>query len=124
MTMQSEDNAPPVSPEALTALRELREAGEPDPLAELIDTYLADTPERLNDLQRALSEGNAALMRRVAHSLKGSSSNFGADRMVELCRQLEELARDGHLEGATDLVNAVETKFTAVKAALEIERNR
>ena len=96
--------------------------GEQDLLGELIDSYLQDTPPLLVALRRCLDEGNAAGLRQAAHPLKSSSRDFGATRLSELARELEEMGKAGTLEGAAALVALVEAEYLSVKAALEAVR--
>jgi len=96
--------------------------GEPALLGELIDSYLQDTPPLLVALRRCLDEGNAVGLRQAAHPLKSSSRDFGATRLSELARELEEMGKAGTLEGAAALVALVEAEYLSVKAALEAVR--
>jgi HPt (histidine-containing phosphotransfer) domain-containing protein len=97
--------------------------GEQALLVELIDSYLQDTPPLLAALRRCLGEDNAAGLRQAAHPLKSSSRDFGALRLSELAKQLEEMGKAGTLDGAAALVDQVETEYPLVKAALEAFRN-
>jgi HPt (histidine-containing phosphotransfer) domain-containing protein len=96
--------------------------GEQALLCELIDSYLQETPPLLVALRRCLDEGNTAGLRQAAHPLKSSSRDFGATRLSELARELEELGKAGTLDGASALVDLVEAEYPSVKAALEAVR--
>jgi len=54
--------------------------------------------------------------------LKGSCSNFGAERMRRVCELLEQAAHDGVLEEAPKLIEQIENEFELVRIALEHER--
>ncbi len=69
-----------------------------------------------------LARKSGPLLERAAHSLKGSCSNFGAERMRAACQDLESIARDGGLEKAADALVAIEQEFGYVRHALERER--
>ena len=60
------------------ALDSLRELGGDDFLAEVIDTFLADVPMLLATLRDGLEDGDAAEVRRAAHTLKSNGSTLGA----------------------------------------------
>ena len=81
--------------ETLQGVRDLRTPGEPDPLAELIDLFLTDTPPRLAKIMDAFKVGDAAELERAAHALKGSSSNLGAKCLAAACAEVMSLAREG-----------------------------
>jgi len=101
------------------ALESLRELGGDDFLAEVIDTFLADAPELLATLHHALAEGGIAELRRAAHTLKSNGATLGAGEFTERCRALEQEAREGRLEDASDLVARIEEQYGLLERALE-----
>ncbi|MBI4325815.1 MAG: response regulator, partial [Chloroflexi bacterium] len=115
---------PVVNSRALAGLRELREPGEPDPVPECIDLFLEHTALSLADLRRNLCAQDCAGLRHVAHSLKGSCGNLGAERMAALCRELEQSGRTGVVHGVDQLIGQIEKEYVEVKKALESERSR
>src|SRR6266705_940283 len=48
-----------IDPSALDVLRQLRRPDKPDPVIELIDMFVRDTPERLHKLRTAVAQYNA-----------------------------------------------------------------
>jgi HPt (histidine-containing phosphotransfer) domain-containing protein len=92
-------------------------------LGDLIDSFLQETPPLLVALRRSLEEGNAAGVRQAAHPLKSSSRDFGATRLSELAKELEEMGKAGQLNGAAPLVDAAEIEFPRVKVALDAVRS-
>ncbi|MGA2488756.1 MAG: response regulator [Anaerolineales bacterium] len=96
--------------------------GEQALLDDLVDSYLQETPPLLASLHRCLEQGNAAGLRQAAHPLKSSSRDFGALRLSEWARQLEDMGKAGTLDGAAALVTLVEAEYSSVKAALEAVR--
>jgi two-component system sensor histidine kinase/response regulator len=115
------DEATPINPAALDNLLQML-GGDPVFLAEMIDSYLADTPGQLAAMREALEAGNSEVLQRSAHSLRSTSINFGAERLVELCQQLEDLARSGALDDAPARLAHAETEFGRVRRALDLLR--
>jgi two-component system, sensor histidine kinase and response regulator len=113
-----------LDPVVLAGLRDLRQPGEPDPLAEVADLFLEDTPARLLQLHTHLTGADTAALSSSAHSLKGSASNLGARHLAALCLSLEKQARENNLAGAKLLLDQVEQEFKRVKQALEWEKTR
>jgi signal transduction histidine kinase/CheY-like chemotaxis protein len=97
--------------------------GEPTLLGDLIDSFLQETPPLVVALRRCLEEGNAAGLRQAAHPLKSSSRDFGATKLSEFARELEEMGKAGKFDGVAALVDAVEAEYPRVKLALEAIRN-
>ncbi len=96
--------------------------GDPAFLAELIDTYVADTPQQLATIRQSLESGDAEAVRRAAHSLKSNSATFGATALARLCQELEERAKRGALNDAAELVSLVEATYAEVETALRAAR--
>jgi signal transduction histidine kinase/DNA-binding response OmpR family regulator len=88
-------------------------------LAELIRSFLEETPPLLANLRRALETGDVELLRRAAHTLKSSARDFGGMRLSQLSRQLEVMGQEKELTGAAELVAQAEAAYEPVKAALE-----
>jgi two-component system sensor histidine kinase/response regulator len=106
------------------ALDELLETTGNDPhfLAELIDTYLADSAALLGTMRRALTDAQNDELRRAAHSMKSNSASFGAQALATLCQQLEHQARDGVLEGAAERLERIDAAFVEVERELRALR--
>jgi len=88
-------------------------------LAKVIDLYLDDSPHILDDLRESVSRDNPEALRKAAHKFKSSSANLGADRLAELCKQLETLGRSDLTEGATGILEEVEREYHSVHSALK-----
>ncbi|SDH42848.1 HPt (histidine-containing phosphotransfer) domain-containing protein [Pseudomonas flavescens] len=104
----------------LVALQDIMDSEYPV----LLDTFLADSQERLRLLHDAQRLQDAQAIRHAAHSFKGSCSNMGAKVLAESCRELEEQARRGDLSDSADLIGRVESEFAIVRSLLESERQR
>ncbi|UVE16369.1 Hpt domain-containing protein [Pseudomonas sp. LS44] len=90
----------------------------------LLDTFLADSEERLRSLQAASQHADAQAMRLAAHSFKGSCSNMGARLLAGLCKQLEDLARQERLDQAPAVIEQIEREFAIVRILCKVERQR
>jgi len=115
--VQAEPAPATLDPAALARLREM--AGDDEAfLSEMIDTFLADAPGMLAEMRGALERGDAATLRRAAHSLKSNSRDFGAQELSALCLELETMGKAGALEGAAEKPTQVEAEYARVAVAL------
>ncbi|MBS0656923.1 MAG: PAS domain S-box protein [Verrucomicrobia bacterium] len=64
-------------------------------LAELLESFLRDTPSSLDELTRLASTGTREQFGRAAHSLAGSCSIYGLNALRTSALALEDLATDG-----------------------------
>ena len=79
----------------------------------MIDTFLGEAPALVATLRSSQEGGDAELLRRAAHTLKSNGQTFGAADFAELCRELEQRAKNGELEGAAGLVERIEQRVPA-----------
>lgn len=93
-------------------------------LPELIDEFNDEAPVLLDSARKAIADGNAADLRRAAHTLKSNSATFGALRLSEYAHQLEELAKHERLEDGVALIDALQDQLGMACAALQELRER
>jgi CheY-like chemotaxis protein len=96
--------------------------GEFDYLVELIDSFLEEAPQLLAELDQHVAGGDAAGVRRVAHSLKSNGADFGARAFSELCKELEMVGKSGDLGSAAGLAAQIGAEYARVALALETLR--
>ncbi len=99
-------------------LGELKELGGSEGeafLREIVEIFLADAPGQIAAMRQALERKEGDALANAAHSLKGSSSNFGALRIQEDCRRLESMGRQGALEGAGTVIERIECGFAEIE---------
>jgi len=116
---RSEVNASELDRSALQQIRDLEQAGNPGLLHEVVNLYLHEsTTVQMDELERAVSTGNADKVASVAHSLKSGSANIGAVRLADLCFQLEGVARNQAMATSKALYDEIKRELAAVRIAL------
>ena len=101
----------------IETLRDLDD-GEGEVLCELVELFLADCPDRIDEMRGAMENGDEELMRRAAHTLKGSSRNLGASGLADICQIIETKSHESNMEEASKLIPDVETELGRVRVAL------
>lgn len=119
---QSSDQ-PTVDLALLDGLRGLREGPDDDPLRELIDLFLGDTPKRLESIIQGVKECDLAKAATAAHSLKGSANNIGARPLAALCAGIEKTAKNAKTV-PQPAIEALIKESHRVKTILEHERTK
>ncbi len=98
----------------------LRELGAEE-FRSLVRLFLTDGAGRIAELRMARTTNDMEAMARLAHSLKGSSSTFGADSLAVLCGHLQLRAAAADAAAAAVLVDRVDAEFVLVSGALRRE---
>jgi two-component system, sensor histidine kinase and response regulator len=89
-------------------------------LAELIKIFLEDCPQRLQELDQAVKEGNASGVRQAAHSLKGMVAGFGANSAHGLAAEMEGLGKAGDFSNAIGILSTLQLEFARVMNYLKV----
>jgi len=100
-------------------IRQLQRELGAEATAELLSSFLADTPPRLEELRRLVTGSDRMVFARAAHSLAGSCGIFGLNEMRELGLRLEDQAEASGPEAMSALFEAMEEGFAAVRQDLE-----
>jgi HPt (histidine-containing phosphotransfer) domain-containing protein len=103
---------------ALDNIRALSQERGDALVAKVIAAYVDDTPAHLQTLRRAIAGQDAGSVRKVAHSLKSSSANVGAEALAQMCKEMETLGRADTTTGAAVILIDMEQEFQAVRHSL------
>jgi PAS domain S-box-containing protein len=106
------------------ALANLRELGGDDFVTEVIDAFVADAPTQLAILRSSVEEGATEELRRAAHTLKSNGATLGATDFSEVCRQLEQRAKSGELDDASEFVVRIEREYEPLRKSLDALRSQ
>ena len=93
--------------------------GSADNLRELVTLYLNQTAEQIEQLGSAVDAGQAADVRRLAHSCAGASATCGMRRLVPLLRELERQGLEGKLTTAPEVCGAAKAEFQRIREFLD-----
>lgn len=104
-----------INPKRLDYLREFADEGDDSFILTLFETYFKSASERIQNIAASVEESDAYRLGREAHGLKGSSGNVGAEKMMTISKKLEEIGKEGSLNGADALLEAMKSEFERVK---------
>ena len=105
----------------LDSLKELQEEEDPDIVEEVGSLFLKHSPDKVAAIKKSAASGDAKGLQIASHSLKSSSAYVGAMRLSAMSKSLEDMARSGNLEGASQKASMLESEYERVKMALEAE---
>jgi HPt (histidine-containing phosphotransfer) domain-containing protein len=108
-----------LDPSVVESLRQLTPSGEPDVLTEVLQMFLQEVPSRIGRLRNAWTSGDIQEVQRAAHSLKGSAGNIGAQRLLAVCRQLDDGVACADAAAMATLVSALDVEFGKVEEEIQ-----
>ncbi|HKG53448.1 MAG TPA: Hpt domain-containing protein [Anaerolineales bacterium] len=97
---------------------ELKQMSGADFINELIDAFLDDAPNMIQNMQTALNTKDIESFRRNAHSLKSNANTFGATELGALAKELEMMGKESNLEVGNRL-EALNEAFSKVAEELK-----
>ena len=111
--------APTINPAVLDTLRELDESRSMALAREVFSSFLDNVGSSMTALQAAMDAGDTQAVTRLAHALKSSSANVGAQDWSADCRELEKCSRNGQHDETRAAFERVLAERPHVVAALQ-----
>ena len=93
--------------------------GDTELATQLAAIFIDEYPRMLERLRGAVAAGSAEDVRRAAHALKGSVSNFIDGGPTATAFELENMGRNGQLEGTPAVLNRLEQEIVALTVCLQ-----
>jgi len=87
-------------------------------LSPVITIFLQTLDNRIDKIRQAVETTDADAIARTAHTLKGSSSQFGAEELAELCRRIEDMGRTHSIAQADSLLLEIGRAADRLREAL------
>jgi HPt (histidine-containing phosphotransfer) domain-containing protein len=109
-----------VDRDALIALLD----GNPDLIVTIIDSFLDDCPNYMEDIREAVDEENAKVLEQKAHGLKGAAGSLRATPASEAAQVLEEIGHSDDFSGAETALETLEEEVDRLKEALRTLRRQ
>jgi HPt (histidine-containing phosphotransfer) domain-containing protein len=108
-----------LNPAVIERLRESLGSDADDILDETVAMFFTDSDTHLHAAYEAVQRGDQTALRHLAHRIKGSALQLGAERMVHVASSLETAAQNGDATGEVSaLVDSLMQTFTQTQAAL------
>ena len=93
-----------------------RLGGDEELLSEVVELFIEEVPDILSKLKDALDSGDWDSAAKLAHTLKGSSSNVGAERFASLALELEDDSKKKNSARAKETYHMLQAEFAAVES--------
>jgi signal transduction histidine kinase/CheY-like chemotaxis protein len=93
--------------------------GDENLLQEVIEIFVDQAPTHVETLRRALTQGDAGMVEKTAHSMKGELGYLGISEVTQKARILEELGRKHDLEQAARVFVSFEREISGIVSAMK-----
>ncbi len=103
---------------ALETIRSLDPKGGNELLHRVIALYLSNAKTLLQALEQAWDSGDLNALRSASHTLKSSSNQVGAHGLADLCREVEDEARNHRYDVSGLALARIKQELTDTHAAL------
>jgi CheY-like chemotaxis protein len=80
-------------------------------LKEILKGFLVNVKGQIEKIEGALHSGDAEVVRKEAHSIKGGAANICADSLAKVASDLEIMGKTGSLDGAEEKLISLEQEF-------------
>jgi signal transduction histidine kinase/DNA-binding response OmpR family regulator len=87
-------------------------------LVEMAELWLTDSEKQERQIREGVDSGDAMMIQRAAHALKGSVGTFQASAAMEAAKQLEMCAKDADLVAAKKVFERLSTQIDLVRQDL------
>ena len=99
------DNAASAVPQGFDAAAGMKMVGgDEETFRELLADFVDKLPEKTNGIEKCLAEKDMDGLSRIAHNIKGVSSNLGALQLYEYAARLEKSASEGYTSNSLERV--------------------
>ena len=95
-----------------------RLGGDEEIFAMMVDMFVQDVDNNCAALAAALVSGDAAVLCREAHTVKGLLATFSDDAGAAEARVVEQRARDGLVAGQVEAVAGLQQRLLEIAAVL------
>jgi len=85
--------------------------GDKEFLMEVLEGFAENVTAQIGTIQKAISDGDAEVVRREAHSIKGGAANLTADELSGVAFELENIGKSGVLEEGMEVLERLEKEF-------------
>ncbi|QDG51269.1 Hpt domain-containing protein [Persicimonas caeni] len=96
-----------------------RVAGSEETLDELVEIFLEQWPQMMDEIEQGVARADFTLLRRAAHTLKGSAAIFGARRVSHVASSLSQMGKNETLDGSDIALRELQDEMDKLVPELE-----
>lgn len=84
-------------------------------LIEVLEDFFNEVMVQADTIRRAIPEGNAEVIRKEAHAMKGGAANLTAAPLSRMAHELEKIGKSGSCAGSEEIFGKLENEFQRLR---------
>ncbi|MFZ5631347.1 MAG: Hpt domain-containing protein [Bacillota bacterium] len=88
---------------------------EPEDLIDILKIFFGEAFKILSECEKAVRDSNFDVLKKLFHTLKGTSSNFRMNNLNKLVAAMEKAAKSNDLAHIKDLLPASHKELTSIQ---------
>ena len=84
-------------------------------MMEVLSGFLEEGAGQIETIRKAITEENAEVLMKEAHSIKGGATILTANDLSGVAFELENMGRSGVIEGGPEVFKRLESEFDRLK---------
>ena len=96
--------------------------GDEASVIEVMEVFIKKALTQVVTIQQALQKGDAQIVMREAHAIKGGAANMTADALADMSFKLEKIGKSGSVKGGLEVLENIEKEICRLKNYVEIVR--
>lgn len=85
-------------------------------LKEVLEGFLENVVVQIESIRKAIIDGNAEVVRRESHSIKGGAANLTADQLSGIAFELENIGKSGNINNGMEILEKLGKEFHRLEA--------
>jgi HPt (histidine-containing phosphotransfer) domain-containing protein len=82
-----------------------------DFVRELLGGFVENVKKQIERIRKGIQDGDAEVVRKEAHSIKGGSANICADDLSRVALEMEMLGKTGNVDNGQETLLRLENEF-------------
>ena len=93
--------------------------GDKEFLVEILGDFIGEVRVQVANIRKALSQGDAEVVRNESHAIKGGAANMSADNLSRTAYEMERIGRSNELGDGLEIFLSLEESFQLLETYVE-----
>lgn len=96
----------------------LSEFAQDEDMVELVEMFVAELPDKIASIEKALAESDLTTLNQLAHQLKGAAGGYGFPSITDTAKQVEDMTKaDADMEKLSSTIEELASLCSRARAS-------